>query len=111
MDKNRIEQLLEDSIPSIIENLKKELQQSVSYDVKNVLQAEITKQVKDWYSENLAAEIKAILDDNRSGLITIAPTICNGIQDQIATAITGQIEETLSQSWGRSALFKALLGN
>jgi hypothetical protein len=105
----QIESMLEAAKPSVIESLQKELTNSISWQVKEGAQTQIAAYVKKWVDENVLPEVEKTLIENKESLIGVGVKMAEVMTDELAKSFTEAVKETLSTSYRRSEVFKALL--
>ena len=104
----RVNKALMDSLPDIVESLKKEVKESISWQVKNDVAKHVSQTVTEWYQENMLEEIKHILLEEKEGLMSMVPVFTNAVCDELLKALLDSLKKKFEQSWERQKILKSL---
>lgn len=106
--KEQVEEALQAALPSIVEGLKKELQQTISWQVKDAVTKQVVGIVTDWVQTEIVPEIHSQLTEQKEGLVALAPKLGEAITAQLSEALSLSVKEKLERSWERQKIFEAL---
>jgi hypothetical protein len=109
-NEQKVQVALDAAIPTIVENLKRELIQNISWQVKNDVQKQVTEVVSAWFAENMVQEILTILVDSKLGLlgsiIPFAEQLSQSVTDGLMQSVTANLATTYKRDKIMEALFK-----
>lgn len=106
----QINELLEAAKPSIIEGLKKEIQQTVTYQMQEAAAKAVREHTTQWINENVIPEITAQLVESKDGLISLGAKLAPMLLDSMTESFAGAIKKKMESSWERKKIFESLLG-
>lgn len=111
LTQEQIDQAVRDSVPNVLAGLRKEIEEQALRVATQAMHATVTAEVTKWCTENLVPAIHKTLTDEQSALLTIVPTLADGMAKQLAESAQQALAEKLSKSWERRQVFKALFGD
>jgi hypothetical protein len=102
------EQLLKDSLPSMIEGFKAEIKASINWEVKNKTAELVSAHVQQWVKDNLVPEITAALVESKEGLVSLGVSLSPQIVEILTASLIASLKEKMEKSWERSKIFEAM---
>ncbi len=98
-------------LPSLKQKLIVELEERLSYAAKEQATQLVREHVKDWFAKEYAPALTEALNGQKDELLTAATKAAEGIGEAIKVAVIAEAQKNLGQSWTRSKVVKALLGD
>lgn len=111
LSNKQVTEILEDARPRIVETLIEDVRSALTYSIRDTISSDIHKAVKEWAAENIIPEIIASLDDNKDGLVALAPAMAKGCVEAMSKAMVATLEKKLTDSWERKKLFSAMFAD
>jgi len=103
-----VEQMLAESLPSMIEGFKAEIKAQISWDVKDKTSSMVSAHVEAWVKEHLLPEITAALVESKDGLVSIGVSLAPEVASALTSSLLAELKEKLEQSWTRGKIFEAM---
>lgn len=103
-----IDELLQSSLPSIVEGFKKELSSKISWQVQEQAAKAVTEHTSEWIKTNILPEITTSLVESKEGLIGLGQKMGPAIIDALVASMLDAMKKNLESSYKRDEIFKAL---
>jgi len=108
--KELVEKALNDAIPQIVENLKKDIQSHVTWEIKEQISKNVIGAVNEWFEKEVLPEIKILLTTEKAGVLGSVPELANGINKLLADSLIETAKKKLESEYNKREVFKALFG-
>lgn len=108
LSEQQISELIEQSLPSMTEGLKQDLQNHLLEQIKWSAQDEIGKFVREWIKGNVIPEVEKELIEATDGLIKVGASLANTMVTTLTAELTKELQKRLSESWTRKNILEAM---
>lgn len=108
LTEEQVQELIEKSLPSMINGMKAELRQSIDWQVKDQAAKIVGAAVQEWIKENIIPEIHAALVESKEGLVLLGLEFSKRAVAEIADAMANTLKTNLERSYKRSEIFKKM---
>ena len=110
LTQEQIQSAVADAMPDVLAGLRKQVAEQALLQAQRAAADEVQKAVVEWVRVELIPEVHLTLAQNKSSLVSIAPTIASHIGEALSVALMENIKKKLESSWERKKIFEALLG-
>lgn len=105
-----IEQLVQQSLPSMLEGLKDEIKTALIRKIEWDTTNQISKTVSEWVTENVIPEIVKELNESKEGLISVGVNLAPVMVEALTTSMLESFKKKLETSYERKKIYEACFG-
>ena len=105
-----IEQLVQQSLPSMLEGLKDEIKTALIRKIEWDCTNQISKTVSDWVTENVIPEIVKELNESKEGLISVGVNLAPVMVEALTANMLESFKKKLESSYDRNKIYEACFG-
>ncbi len=108
LNQEQINEILENSIPSIAEGLSKDLSDSISRQISYESGELVGEFVRNWVKENILPEVEKNLIESKDGLIRVGIELGDQSVKLVTENMVKALSENLSSTYNRKKMFEGM---